>query len=88
MQRLGKNIDRYQGERIDIHEVLDSMKAAALKRGWVRDFFSIPNGEQLIAYQRRAPDPKRRLYISTGIHGDEPAGPLAVLEMIRAEDWP
>ena len=30
--------------------------------------------------------PAKRVYISTGIHGDEPAGPLAVLRLLE-ENW-
>lgn len=35
------------------------------------------------------PSPKQhRIYISTGIHGDEPAGPLAVRQLLRDDTWP
>jgi hypothetical protein len=30
----------------------------------------------------------RRIYLSTGIHGDEPAGPLAIRELLIADRWP
>ncbi|HEX4263629.1 MAG TPA: M14 family metallocarboxypeptidase [Verrucomicrobiae bacterium] len=30
----------------------------------------------------------RRIYISAGIHGDEPAGPLAALQLLRENKWP
>jgi protein MpaA len=29
-----------------------------------------------------------RVYLSTGIHGDEPAGPLAVRKLLRENEWP
>jgi len=29
-----------------------------------------------------------RIYLSTGIHGDEPAGPLAGLRLLRENKWP
>jgi murein peptide amidase A len=29
-----------------------------------------------------------RIYISTGIHGDEPAGPLAVRQLLHENQWP
>lgn len=31
---------------------------------------------------------RRRIYISTGIHGDEPAGPLAVRQLLQENQWP
>ena len=30
----------------------------------------------------------QRVYLSTGIHGDEPAGPLAVRQLLREDLWP
>lgn len=32
------------------------------------------------------PGPGRRVYLSAGIHGDEPAGPLAILRLLREGD--
>jgi predicted deacylase len=41
-----------------------------------------------MALRRPVPSPRRRVYISTGIHGDEPAGPLAALQLVRENPWP
>src|SRR5882724_4667203 len=30
----------------------------------------------------------RRIYLSAGIHGDEPAGPIAALKLIQENQWP
>jgi succinylglutamate desuccinylase/aspartoacylase family protein len=30
----------------------------------------------------------RKIYISTGIHGDEPAGPLAIRQLLLEDHWP
>lgn len=38
----------------------------------------------LLALTKRAPGPRPRIYLSAGIHGDEPAPPLALLEMLEA----
>jgi len=88
MQRLGKNLGGYRGECIDIREVLTAIQTEAEETGWHRDTFSILNGETLVAYHRQTPNARRRLYLSTGIHGDEPAGPLAILELFRENCWP
>lgn len=88
MQRLGKNVGGYFGERIEIQAVLNAIKSTAQETGWVHDSFTIPNGADLIAYRRKGGKAQRRLYLSTGIHGDEPAGPVAILELIRANVWP
>jgi predicted deacylase len=42
----------------------------------------------LPAFQKIRPNPRKHLYISSGMHGDEPAGPLAVLSLIEENDWP
>ncbi|HVU24698.1 MAG TPA: M14 family metallocarboxypeptidase [Opitutus sp.] len=41
-------------------------------------------GCPLIALTKRTPGPRPRLYLSAGIHGDEPAPPLALLELLEA----
>ena len=88
MQRLGKNDGRYQGECIDIQYVLQSIKKTATRYGWIRDEFTIPNGAHLVAYRRSGKLGKRRLYLSTGIHGDEPAGPMAIHNLLIENRWP
>jgi murein peptide amidase A len=43
---------------------------------------------ELLALRRNVPAARHRIYISTGIHGDEPAGPLAVRELLKENGWP
>lgn len=88
MQRLGKNLGGYRGEPIKVEKILTEIANAADRTGWHRDFFSAAEGDHLLAYRRQAIAPRARLYISTGIHGDEPAGPVAVSELLRQNDWP
>lgn len=38
----------------------------------------------LVALTKRTPGPRPRIYLSAGIHGDEPAPPLALLELLEA----
>ena len=45
-------------------------------------------GADLSTWQRRNPAARRRIYLSAGIHGDEPAGPLAVRQLMREEAFP
>jgi protein MpaA len=79
--RLSKNVGRYCGETIDIEWVLQQIDQAIVGKGWVRDpgFFAL---------LRTPPQPRANLYISAGIHGDEPAGPLAMLRLIEENIWP
>src|SRR5580698_569518 len=88
MQRLGKNNGKYLGEGIDIHRVLGDVEAAAKEHGWKSEVFLARNSLKLTGLTRTTAGADRRLYISTGIHGDEPAGPLAALQLLRENRWP
>ena len=88
MQKLGKNIGSYHGERIEIASVLRDIRDHASACGW--SFDSILSGPQLElpAWHRAIQRPRRRVYLSAGIHGDEPAGPLAARRLVQENTWP
>jgi len=88
MQRLGKNNGGYQGEGIDIHQVLRDIGKSAAATGWVSDPLLVSAQNIVPAFHRTTPTARHRIYISSGIHGDEPAGPLAVLKLIQENVWP
>jgi hypothetical protein len=92
VQKLGKNHGGYHGERIDICAVLAEIETAAQKHGWVSEIFHEQDGFKWHALHRepevRSQELGVRIYISTGIHGDEPAGPLAALKLIQENRWP
>jgi protein MpaA len=92
VQRLGKNKGAYLGEHIDIQAVLREIADAAQAHGWSRETFHQAEGLEWFALHRlplstNNSQPSTRLYVSTGIHGDEPAGPLAVLRLLREDRW-
>ncbi len=93
MQRLGRNTRGYVGETIDIAEVLKDCEVAARARGWTVEQIH-PAPKLVLGLSRRAPlagasgAGRRRVYISTGIHGDEPAGPLAARQLLQENSWP
>jgi hypothetical protein len=87
VQRLGKNSGAYFGDRIQIGQILRDDLEAAPKCGWCIE--KLPAGDlELLAFHRPANVPARKIYISTGIHGDEPAGPLAVRQLLLENSWP
>lgn len=93
MRGLGKNQGGYRGETIDIRTVLREIELEARQSGWNTEVFHAGDDFKWLALTRpatslRAPQPKVRIYISTGIHGDEPAGPLAVLRLLHENHWP
>ena len=81
MTRLGQNIGGYHGETIDIGQVLQQIEQAAAGKNWERD-------DGFLAYRRPNAAARVQLYISTGMHGDEPAGPLAALRLFQEDAWP
>ena len=91
MQKLGKNNGRYFGDTIDIHSLLRQVDVAAGLHGWTSETFGEAGGFPVFALHRLAFGPAKkaqRIYISTGIHGDEPAGPQAALKLLQENRWP
>jgi murein peptide amidase A len=91
VQKLGKNNGRYAGETIDVHLLLRKLDIAAGIHGWDSETIGETGGFPVFALHRPAlgrAGETRRVYISTGIHGDEPAGPLAALRLLEENRWP
>jgi murein peptide amidase A len=90
LRRLGKNRNGYLGETIDLEAVLADCLAAARAHGWAIEEI-LPAPRRLLGLTRsasaRGASPLR-VYLSTGIHGDEPAGPLAVRRLLHEDQWP
>jgi len=93
VQKLGKNHGGYRGETIDIRAVLREAESAAPQHGWTSEVFHETADFKWLALHRPtlsipSPQSSIRIYISAGIHGDEPAGPLAALKLIQENRWP
>jgi protein MpaA len=92
VQKLGKNLGSYLGETIDIRTVLREVEGAAQQHGWTSEIFHESGEFKWLALHRkpevRSQNPESRIYISAGIHGDEPAGPLAALRLLQENNWP
>jgi protein MpaA len=90
VKRLGLNRQWYRGETIEISSIIEQLKNHARNYGWTE--YSAPIGVDLSLpfFTRIQPGNlnRRRLYLSAGIHGDEPAGPLAMLTLLRENQWP
>jgi protein MpaA len=90
VQRLGKNHGGYFGETIDIRAVLRDIEIAASAHDWTLEIFHSNRGFDWLALHRdsRTEANQKSIYISAGIHGDEPAGPLAALRLLQEDRWP
>lgn len=81
----------YRGTTIDIGAVLSACAGAARRRGWKIEELAVSGDLALPIFTRPARPgggPVFSLYLSAGIHGDEPAGPLAMLRLMEADAWP
>jgi protein MpaA len=92
MQRLGRNNGGYFGETINLVAVLREIEVTAAAHGWQAEDFLHHDSLRLFALKRmgdsRGQPARPRVYLSSGIHGDEPAGPLAALRLLRENAWP
>ena len=92
MQKSGNNHGGYHGETVDICAVLRETESAARQHGWTAEVFHERDDFKWLALQRkpeaRSQKSEARIYISAGIHGDEPAGPLAALRLLQDNHWP
>lgn len=60
----------------------ERIQTAARAAGFRVEPYGEIAGVPLFALTKRTRGPRRRVYLSAGIHGDEPAPPLALLELI------
>ncbi len=88
MDRLGQNHGSYNGERIDIASVLQDCVKAAQARDWLVETLPVTLGHPHLALRRASTPARGNVYLSAGIHGDEPAGPLAAVRLLRENLWP
>lgn len=86
MARLGLNREGYRGESIGIDGLLDRCTTVAAAHGWTCHPLppTQPHRPAFHRPARRTGAP--RIYISAGIHGDEPAGPVAALSLLESSD--
>ena len=62
---------------------LSDFSALAKAHGFREEKFGDSANGPLLAFTKHTPGPRPRIYISSGIHGDEPAPPVALLSLIR-----
>lgn len=86
--KLGLNQGGYRGERLNVWETLARIALETSRKDWEPIPLNTPPDAFLPAYRRMNPGAMRNIYLSAGIHGDEPAGPLALLQLLAEDVWP
>lgn len=69
---------------LDPAEFIPRFDAAARQAGFVAEQFGEIHGFALRAYTKLAAPTAPRIYVSSGMHGDEPAPPWALLQLVES----
>lgn len=93
MQRLNRNHGGYFGETVKLEQLWRDIDQAARDHGWHSESFHQTADFSFLALRRPSliageSQFTPHIYISAGIHGDEPAGPLAALRLLQENHWP
>lgn len=75
----------YLGKTVAVEQLLADLRRAARKSGFSVQTLTEVEGLPLLAFSRCGTPDGRSIYLSAGIHGDEPAGPLALLELLEGD---
>jgi len=74
----------YQGPALDVPRFFADLPPAAQAAGFAIEKYGEAHSWPLLALRKNATKADAPLlYLSAGIHGDEPAGPLALLQLLR-----
>lgn len=68
---------------LDPADFIPRFDAAARRAGFRAQAYGQINGHSLNAYTKRTPGARPRIYLSSGMHGDEPAPPLALFRLME-----
>ncbi len=71
---------------VDPSALASRFLGAGATAGFRYEAFGMAGGCPLFALTKRTPGIRPRIYLSAGIHGDEPAPPLALLSLIESGD--
>ncbi len=64
-------------------ELVERFAVAGRRQGFRVEPLREIDGCPLIALTKRTPGPRPKIYLSSGLHGDEPAAPLGLLQMLE-----
>ena len=83
-KRSGRNKGGYHGESIRLDPCLDELRKHSESLGWVSESLNMNAGHSLLYLERPAQiENAPRVFISAGIHGDEPATTAAIARLIQ-----
>lgn len=75
----------YLGKTVAVEPLFEDLLRAAKRSGFSTRTLLEVEGLPIMAFSRPGASGGRSVYLSSGIHGDEPAGPLALLELLEGD---
>lgn len=75
----------YHGETLDVGKTLEALQIAAAQREFKCGQTKYQGKYPQLVFERKAAEGSKLVLISSGIHGDEPAGPLAILKLLKGD---
>ncbi len=73
---------------LHVNRLLRAIQRWALRTGFEVVSYGREEGYPLVSLSRHGRPGAARIYLSTGMHGDEPGGPLALLSMLHQDEFP
>jgi len=73
---------------MNIEVYFERLKEAARRAGFTFTVYGLAGQWELPLLKRDPESEGPRLYLSSGIHGDEPSGPMALLDLLRRDAFP
>lgn len=77
--------------RVNVDQLIADLRSAAQAAGFSTSVYGTAGNFPLLGFVRLSLErqrTQRAVYLSSGIHGDEPAGPLALLELLQERALP
>lgn len=68
---------------LDPADLVAQFSALGVERGFRVETIGVIGGDPVVALTKRASGARPRIYISSGVHGDEPAPPQALLQLLQ-----
>lgn len=68
---------------MNVERYIERLKEVAGRAGFSTSWYGKIGETELPLLERTAAEDKPWIYVSSGVHGDEPAGPMAVLDLLQ-----
>jgi hypothetical protein len=82
------SLNTYQGESINVKAYLKDVQVAGQEAGFAVEHCYGNLSFPVLALHKKCISPKASIHLTAGIHGDEPAGSMAILRLLQENAFP